>query len=164
MAITNEKSSQMAKLTASPKQTLSLPEYGGKLRIVRFDHTQGPAAGDVGSTADLIPLPAGARVLGLWSWAKYSGFGAGRDVSIGTRAHRTPPGNSIAEDLGRFFDMVDVSSNGYTVFALSGGEGRPITTDFTDTLLGEAVVFATIFGGTWQAGAKLVGEIAYLVD
>ena len=34
MAITNEKSSQMAKLTASPKQTLSLPEYGGKLRIV----------------------------------------------------------------------------------------------------------------------------------
>src|SRR5262245_36822835 len=111
MAVTNEKSTQMTKLTSSPKQELSVKELDGRLRVARFDHTQGAAAGDIGSTVDLVRLPAGARVLPRFSYLLSTAtFGAARTLSIGTRAHKNAQtGATIAEAAARLMSARDMT-------------------------------------------------------
>jgi len=168
MAVTNEKSTQMTKLTSVPKQELSVKERDGRVRIARFDHVQGAAAGDIGSTADLFQLPAGARILGNLSWIKYSAFGVARTLSVGTRAHRNAQtGAVIAESAARLISALAVDTAGKTTFA-SGTHnsviGAGVMVQDQDTVLGECTVFATVAGGTWPAAATESGDAAYVVD
>lgn len=160
MAVTNEKSVQMTNLDAVPRKELPANELGGRVRAARFDFTQGAAAGDPGSTADLCKLPARARVLAGLSYIRWSAFGAARTLDIGTRAHKNAQtGADIAANAARFVSALDVSAAGFATLASNAQMAGD-----TDTVLGEAVVYATVAGGTIPAGATLKGEIVYVVD
>jgi hypothetical protein len=164
MAVTNEKSTQVTKLTASPKQELSVKERDGRVRMARVDYTQSAAAGDIGSTQELCQLPAGARILGNLSFLAVSAFGAARTLDIGTRAHRNAQtGALVPEAAASINSAVDVSAA--VRFSLAADANGPVNAGGdTLTFTGEVFVFSTVAGGTIPAGATIKGDIAYIVD
>lgn len=164
MAVTNEKSTQVTKLTATPKQELSVKERDGRVRIARFDFTQSAAAGDIGSTQDLCDLPAGARVLANLSFIQWDAFGVARTLDIGLRAHKNAQtGAVVAENATAINSAIDVSAAGRAALAADANGAIGVAGD-TLTVAGEARIFATVAGGTIPAGTKLRGDIAYVVD
>lgn len=160
MAVTNEKSTQVTDLTASPKKELDVRQLHARTRTARFDFTQGAAAGDATSTQDLCTIPAGARILGNLSFIRQSAFGAARTLDVGTRAHKNAQtGANVAEDADRFITALDVAAAGRSSFAADGTMAGD-----QDTLLGEATIFSTVAGGTIPVAATLQGEVVYVID
>ncbi len=160
MAITNEKSTQITKLSAQPRQELAVDQVAGRLRVARFDFTQGAVAGDVGSTAELCRLPAGARILANLSYIRWSAFGVARTLDVGLRAHKNAQtGAQVAEAAAALVNDLNVASAGVANLASNGtiaGDSYKVA--------GEADVFATVAGDTIPAGATLKGDIVYVVD
>lgn len=164
MAVTNEKSTQVTKLTASPKQELSVKERDGRVRIARFDFTQSAAAGDATSTQDLCDVPAGARILANPSFIKWDAFGAARTLDIGLRAHKNAQtGAAVAENATAINSAIDVSAAGRASLA-TDANGAIAAAGDSLLVAGEARVFTTVAGGTIPAGTTLRGDIAYVVD
>ena len=158
MAITNEASTQLARVLATPPKVNPVNEWLGKLRIHRFTFTQGAAAGDADSTARLVRLDAGSiRLILPLCRIAHSAFGASRTLDLGWEAYTNVDGSAVVADP----DGLDVNQD------VSGaGSYNPVGTVGEDeTFLfrtrGGVVIAARCQGGTIPAGATLSG---YLVS
>lgn len=161
MALTNESSTQLAKQEASPPTMLDPRDLSGKLRIARFDFTQGAAAGDANSTARLIKLPAGKiRVFLALSRVANSAFGAARTLDLGWEAHTKNNGVAVAANEIGFDAAQDVSAAG--AYAPTGTVGSDETIEL-DSDSG-IVVVAKCEAATLPAAATLKGYIVYACE
>ncbi len=167
MAVTNEKSTQIGNLEASPPVGIPTTDWKGVKRILRFTFTQGSAAGDIGSTAELVKLPAGnIRILASECYMHRSAFGSGRTLDIGLRAYSTVDGTAVAEDADSLVDGLSVSSAGAALWSaatLGTAVDGLDNSAFVQSKEG-VTVFATVLGGTIPADATLTGFITYVQD
>lgn len=153
MAVTNEKSAQLA------------DNYRGKtfddekVRFAFFEFTQGAAAGDAGSTAELVHLPAGnVRLLPHLSKVFHSALGTSRTLDIGHKAYTGADGAAEAADDDAFTaaGALDVSAAGTNV-AFDAAVRK-----FDMFSRGKIQVEGIVQGGTIPAGATIFGYVAYL--
>ena len=165
MAITQQQSTQMQALEARPPVGIPTTDWKGVKRILRFEFTQGAAAGDVGSTAELVRLPVGnTRVFLHESWLHHSAFGAARTLDIGWRAYRSADAQTPnqVEDPNGLVAALDVSTEDFIRMSVTGTLGGDDTRLFTAGAA--ASLFATVSGGTIPAGATLTGYFTYVQD
>lgn len=166
MAVTNENSVQYNNAVSDPKVMNETNDWHGRLRIERFTFTQGqfattPAAGDAGSTARLVLLPAGrCRVFMSLSYLHSSAFGASRTLDIGWKAHTDLDGNAVVADPNGLRAAIDVASAGSK--AMTGTIGLGETKQFLSR--DEIEIFATVAGGTIPLNATLTGHLVYVKD
>lgn len=164
MAVTNEYSAEFqAAVNATPTQRVDVNKWGGKLRARYFKHTQGAAAGDINSTAELVRLPAGkVRIIGHLSRIEFSAFGAARTLDVGNRAYTKQDGTTQAESAAFYASAVDVAAAGNLILNEAQAAGTHAN------LLVESKtgfdIFAKVAGGTWPAGAVTEGTIVYVLD
>jgi len=111
MALTTEKSTQETARTATPPVKMAGHEYNGQKRIFNFDFTQGAAAGDASSLANLVTIPPGVyRLLKRESHLVCSAFGAARVLDIGYLAHTKADGTAVNASQDTILDGADVSA------------------------------------------------------
>ncbi|WP_435310647.1 hypothetical protein [Primorskyibacter sedentarius] len=163
MAVTNEKSTQLNNVDAAPPVANPAYNDGGRLRVKFFDFTQGAAAGDAGSTVDLVKLPAGkCRVLGALSFIEWSAFGASRVLDIGYTAHTDTDGATVAANAVALDNDINVASAGSAAMgsdaAVNLGKSLELNSKSGVTIQ------AACAGGTIPAGARLVGYVVYVQD
>ena len=92
MAVTTENSTQLDNHDASPVVKNTVGDESGKFRMARFNFTQGAAAGDAGSLAYLVKIPAGrVRVILHQSRIAFSAMGAARTMDVGWLAYVDRP-------------------------------------------------------------------------
>lgn len=152
MAVTTEASTQAAR-QADPSLGKIEGYDSGALRLARFDFTQGAAAGDANSTADLVRLPAGrVRVIGPLSRIAFSALGASRVIDVGHTGYTETDGDAVTADEDAFATAIAATNAGAS--ALTGEV-------LVDSRAG-VLVQAKIEAGTIPAGATLSGYIAYL--
>ncbi len=172
MAVTNEKSTQVSNLEAQPPVGLPTTDWKGVKRIMRFTFTQGSNAGDAGSTAELVKLPAGnIRVLTAECNMHRSAFGSGRTLNIGHRAYQEPsgPGGTgadVAEDDNAFLSALAVATAGAALWnagTLGAGVDGLDQSAYISSREG-VMVYATVAGGTIPVGATLTGYVTYIQD
>lgn len=160
MAVTNESSTEYLK-TTDPRTYGSLtPEQAPKdIKFVPFTFTQGAAAGDATSTAQLAFLEGGRFVvLPKLSFIDWSAFGAARVLDIGLSAYTDEDGNTVAAAPTAFDEDIDVSAAGRAamgsdIAAVTGGR-------FLVKSRSGVTIVATVAGGTIPAGATLTGYLA----
>lgn len=161
MAVTTENSDQIDNGEASPPVMEGAHTLHGKVRLAYFDFTQGSSAGDAGSLAYLVKLPAGTvRVLNPLSFIGFSAMGAARTMDLGWLAYTDQDGDAVAADPNGLDDGIDVSSAGTVVpgGTVGGGETYVFQSNSGVTLT------AQINDDTIPAAATLNGFIAYVVD
>lgn len=152
MAVTNQDSAQF------DADRLYPVEYGGKIRISYFEFTQGVAAGDILSTAELCRLPMGRiRVLPQNSRIAWSAFGSSRVLDVGFRAYTTEGNAAVAEQGNALANDIDVSSAG-----AGAAIGALLKWDIFSTK--GVTVFAQVAGGTIPAAATIKGYITYVAE
>ena len=157
MAVTTEKSTQYTEQTTDGSKVD--PADHGKVEIAYFSFTQGASAGDAGSIAELIKLPAGKiRVLTEESQIAFSAFGASRTLDVGYQAYTNSSGTAVAIDADYFASAVDVSSAGELVLNESATPALAQELDSQDGI----VIQADVAGGTIPAAATLEGYIKYV--
>ena len=154
MAVTNEKSVEYTNQTASPVVKLESNEFQGDVEIAHFDFTQGAAAGDAGSTADLIKMPGG-KIRFLKIEFATSAFGASRVLKIGHEGYTdVDASTAVAADDDAFASALDLSS-------------AADISDLVDVVIESFDGFdirGTVTGGTIPAAATLKGYISYVRD
>ena len=158
MAATAEKSTQVSNASATPPVKNPAYNEGGDLKVFYFDFTQGAAAGDAGSTADLLSMPPGKyRILLDQSCISCSAFGASRVLDVGYTAYTNYDGTAVSADLDAFVTDADISAVATIALteALSAGADR---TYFVDSKEGFTLK-ATVAGGTIPASATLTGYV-----
>ena len=170
MAVTNEYSDQLTKIypvaagSTNPAEPVEAHELGGRKRVAVFEFTQGAAAGDATSTAELIELPGGTqRILADESKVYYSAFGSARTLAIGYRAYTNADGTAVAESSTALNAATSVASAGsFNVGAALqvAASGGMATYDSRDGI----TIFGTVAGGTIPAAATIKGHITYVVD
>ena len=161
MAVVDEKSAQITKLDLVPRQELSVKEYRGRVRTVRFDHTR-VVAGDATSIVSLCKLPAGARLLGGLSYIRWTAGGASLTFDLGTAAHvNAQTGAAIVADAVRFADTVAATSAGLQFLST---DSVMLTKVDQDTILGEATVIMTTAALAAPVRFKVTGELFYVLD
>lgn len=161
MAVTNEKSSQLTDLDATPPKLVDTHELHGRVRISYFEFTQGAAAGDATSTVQLCDLPPGkVRLLMADARIHHSAFGASRVLDVGWDAYTDTDGNDVTADPDGLANDKDVSSAG--AIDLTGVVGTHETKLFDSR--GGVRLRATVAGGTIPAGATLGGYVKYVTD
>lgn len=161
MAVTQEKSTQITNQEASPPVLSSVNELRGKLKILRFNYTQGAAAGDAGSLAELVKFPSGAgRLILPLSRIAHSAFGAARTLDLGWLAYTDTDDAAVAADPNGLDDGVDVSAAGS--FSPGGTIGGDETKLFESN--GGLVITAQTNDGTIPAAATLNGYFIYVLD
>jgi len=111
MTVTAEKSTQVTNMEAAPPVKLNAGELHGRMRIARFTFTQGAAAGDANSTADLVKLPPGKNITLLKNLSRFvcSAFGASRVLDIGHTGYANIDGTAVAAAADVILDGADVS-------------------------------------------------------
>lgn len=161
MAITAEKSTQIANVEAVPAVHMYPDDLHGKLKIVRFNFTQGAAAGDAGSTQQLVKLPPGRwRVMLAMSRVAHSAFGAARTLDLGWQAYTGNDGVAVAADPNGLDDGNDVSALGsFTPTGTVGGEETYLFDNKDDV-----TIEAQCNDGTIPIGATLDGYIVAVAD
>lgn len=162
MAVTQEQSTQISNPLATTPPTLNnANEDHGKVRIKRFNFTQGASAGDAGSLAELVTLPPGSvRVLLHLSRVAFSAMGASRTMDLGWLAYTDQDGDAVAADPNGLDDGVDVSSAGSVIPAGTVGGDETYLFQSNDGV----TITAQINDGTLPAAGTLDGVIAYVVD
>ncbi len=162
MAVTTENSVEYGNHVASPPVMNKTADWHGRLRLMFFEFTQGAAAGDAGSIARLVKLPAGkVRVILPVSRIGFSALGAARTMDVGWEAYNDDDGNNaIAADPNGLDDGVDVSAAG--AVNPTGIVGGAETYLFESTA--GVVLSAQINDGTIPAGATIKGYFVYVVD
>jgi len=156
-----EKSLQITELDATPRRELSVKEYRGRVRAVRFDHTR-VATGSDPDTVELCRLPAGARLLGGLSFIRWTAGGAALVGAIGTRAHvNAQTGAVVTESAARFQTALAFTAAGLAFFSANS---VMLTAVDKDTILGEATVFMTTSALAAPIGFKVTGELFYVLD
>jgi hypothetical protein len=158
MAETNESSDILTIAESTTRQLNDNTKSRAKLVLERFSFTQGGDAGDSNSTIRVCKLPARARYLSMFSWARFSAFGASRVLSLGWEAYKNPKtGATIAADLTGLGTGLDVSSAGTALMS-------SLTTPVDDKeFINEAVLAFQCTGSAVgiPAGATVSGVIAY---
>lgn len=162
MAVTTEDSLEYAKTVAVPAKVPETHQLHGRLRIAFFDFTQGSAAGDAGSIARVVKLPAGkVRLILPMSRIAFSAMGTARTMDIGWLAYTDDDGaDAVAADPNGLDDGVDVATAG------SVNPGGTIGTHETKLFESAAGVSLTlqINDGTIPAAATLKGYFVYVRD
>lgn len=164
MAVTTEKSTQETARTASPPTKMAGHEYNGAVRFFKFDFTQGAAAGDANSLANLVTIPPGKyRLVKNLSSLICSAFGSGRTLDIGYLAHTNQDGTAVNASIDAILDGADVA----TLAAKSCGVGtNALGTDPTilfDSKEG-VTIQAKCLGDTIPAGATLKGYFVVIPE
>lgn len=161
MGVTNENSTEYANQVAHPPVFEEVNMQKGKLRMYAFNFTQGAAAGDAGSTAKLIKLPAGRiTLIGSLSKLYFSAFGTARVLDIGWTAYRDKSGTVVAADANDIDNDINVASAGSALL------GTALTTNGLkefESSTGVDIV-ATVAGGTIPAAATLKGYLIIAVE
>ncbi len=164
MAVTTEKSTQETARTASPPTKMAGHEYNGQMRIFRFDFTQGAAAGDANSLANLVTLPPGRyRLLKRLCIINCSAFGAARTLDIGFLAHTKQDGTAVSASIDTIADGLDVSA---LATLACGGAANALTAD-PDILFDSkegVTIQAKCLGDTLPAAATLKGEFVVVPE
>ncbi|MEQ9246103.1 MAG: hypothetical protein RLO21_08955 [Nitratireductor sp.] len=160
MAVTTQQSDQLSLINGSPKQPNPVHEWAGRLRISLFDFTQ-VGAGDAGSIAELVKLPAGhVRLILPLSRIAFSAMGASRTLDLGWAAYDGHDGTAVAADPNGLDAAVAVSSAGSVNPAGTVGGGETVLFGAQEGL----VLTAQVNGGTIPDGATLNGYFVYVVD
>jgi len=162
MAVTTEYSSQYTEgYVTIPAKVPETHEWMGRIRLGFFTFTQGSDAGDAGSLAYLIKIPAGkVRLLLPLSRVHSSALGSSRTMDLGWIAYTNDAGVAVAADPNGLDDGVDVSSA--VAFNPAGTVGTHETVLFESR---EGVVLtAQVNDGTLPAAATIGGYFAYVVD
>lgn len=161
MAVTQEKSDQITNQEATPPVMSNVDTLRGKLKILRFSFTQGAAAGDAGSLAELCKIPAGVvRVFLEKSYIAVSALGAARTMDTGWLAYVDTNGDAVVADPNGLDDGVDVSSA--VAFKPIGTVGGDETYLFESN--GGLTLTAQVNDGTIPVGATIGGYIVYVQD
>lgn len=159
MAVTTyatEYSTQVAKhdlpATYFPGNPPRQPEDEGHVHYLRFDFTQGAAAGDATSTQGLCYLPAGRwRILG--AFIDTSAFGASRTLDIGWDAFTQHDGTAVVADPNGLVAAKDVSA-ALVAWGLNVATAHVVLESRADVL-----IYSTVAGGTIPAGATIKGVL-----
>lgn len=165
MAVTTEKSTQVTNMEAMPPVKLAAGELHGRIRIARFTFTQGAAAGDANSTADLVKLPPGKNITLLKNLSRVtcSALGAARVLDIGHTGYTNIDGTVVAAAADVLLDGGDVSAA--ATLAMGAGTNALTANDafVFDNKTG-VTLQGKVTGGTIPAGATLHGYFAYIED
>lgn len=152
-------------MEAAPPVKLAAGELHGRIRIARFTFTQGAAAGDANSTADLVKLPPGKNITLLknLSRATCSALGAARVLDIGHTGYTNIDGTVVAAAADVLLDGGDVSAA--ATLAMGAGTNALTANDafVFDNKTG-VTLQAKVLGGTIPAGATLNGYFTYIED
>lgn len=162
MAVTQEKSTELNNFqVTSPPVMNETHQYGGRKRTMQFNFTQGAAAGDAGSLAELIKLPAG-RVTVFLNESRYtvSAFGAARTSDLGWLAYEDENGTAVAADPNGLDDGADVS--GAATITPTGTIGGNELKEFQSK--GGVTITQQTNDGTIPIGATISGYITYQHD
>jgi hypothetical protein len=161
MALTNENSAELAKVLATPPQSLNPDEWHGRFRPYRFTFTQGAAAGDANSFARLVKLPAGRyRVFLALSRVANSAFGASRTLNLGWEAYTDINGQAVAASVNGLDAAQDVAAAGaYPPIGTVGGDES-----FLFESRSGVVINAQVLAGTIPVGATLKGYFLVVSD
>lgn len=160
MAVTNQKSTQVANADAVPVVRNHAVDVTGKLRVAYFNSAQS-GAGDAGSDVELVRLPAG-RIRIMHDLCRFanSAFGASRTLNVGMAAYTGIDGEAVAADTSALVSAQSVASAG----AFKGSEADDIATATLITSQGGVSVMATVAGGTIPDGATLDGYIVFACE
>lgn len=160
MAVTTQQSAQMALIDGDPRTPNPVHEWAGRLRIALFDFTQA-GAGDAGSLAELVKLPAGhVRLILPLSRIGFSALGASRTMDVGWAAYSGHDGSAVAADPNGLDAAVNVASAGSVNPAGTVGGSETMLFSAQEGL----VLTAQVNGGTIPDGATLSGWFVYVVD
>lgn len=165
MAVTAEKSTQVTNMEATPPVKLAPSELHGRVRIAYFAFTQGAAAGDANSTADLVKIPPGKniRVLKNLSRVTCSALGAARVLDVGHTGYTNVDGTAVAAAADVLLDGGDVSAA--ATLAMGAGTNALTANDaFLINARSEVTLQGKVTGGTIPAGATLNGYFMYIED
>lgn len=157
MAVTTEYSTQETARRATPPAKMAGHEYNGRARVFYFSFTQGAAAGDANSLANLVTIPPGkCRLLKRESNFVCSAFGEARTLDIGYLAHTKQDGTAVNASVDAICDGADVSA---IANIQCGNAGNAIGTDPSILLDSKEGVTlqAKCLGDTLPAGATLKG-------
>lgn len=127
MAVTIQDSTEYTVQSSRSQDKQNAFTIGGKTRRSFFSFTQS-GAGDAGSLANLVKLPAGAvKVLGAWLNA--DAMGSSRTLDFGHGGYTDMDGDSQAADRDAFKADIDVSSavDAFQPFNAAGQMGVEIT-------------------------------------
>lgn len=161
MAVTQEQATEVSNPVATPPVLNDANSVHGKWRFARFNFTQGAAAGDATSLAELVKLPAGSvRVILDHSIISVSALGAARTADLGWLAYVDQDDDAVAADPNGLDDGVDVSSA--VRYAPIGTIGEDETYLFQSN--GGVTLTLQINDGTIPAAATIKGYIIYVVD
>lgn len=150
MAVTTEETTQRANQQTEPVTPIERSEHGS-MDALRFDHTQGAAAGDANSTIDIWEFQGGLVRIAELHFA-VSAYGASRVLKFGHRAYVDNTGATVAEDDDAFASALDVS-------------GAADIFDLVDVLIESRdgfIMFATVTGGTIPAAATTAGFVKHV--
>ena len=160
MAVTTQQSAQLALINGDPRRPNPVHDWAGRLRLALFDFTQ-TGAGDAGSIAELVKLPAGhVRLILPLSRIGFSAMGASRTLHVGWAAHADHEGTPVAADPDGLDAAVDVSAAGSVNPSGTVGGGETMLFAAQEGL----VITAQVNGGTIPNGATLKGYFVYVVD
>lgn len=135
-----------------------------KVRYARGSITVGAAAGDIGSTIDLLRIPQGrVRVIPHLSKIWCSAFGAARTLDLGFRAYYGSDGKTAVAEAGtQLAAAIDVSG----ALAASIINTTEKIDFFSQASVDEKtkgpILFGTVAGGTIPAAATLAVWLAYM--
>jgi len=162
MAVTTEYSDQYTESYVTvPAKVPETHEWAGRVRMAFFEFTQGAAAGDAGSLAYLVKLPAGkVRVLLPLSRIANSALGTSRTMDLGWAAYTNDDGTAVAADPNGLDDGIDASAAAATN---PGGTIGGHETKLFESQAG-VVLTAQINDGTIPAAATLKGYFLYVQD
>jgi len=155
MAVTTENSTQLAAASANPPVANDPRDWESPLRLLHFTFTQGAAAGDAGSIAQLVRLPPGqVRLIPSLSRISFSTLGASRTIDLGHAAYTSLDGTAVTADP----DAIEADVDG-----ASGGSAVPTTNDTLALDSRDGIVLtAQVNDGTLPAGATLSGHFVYV--
>jgi hypothetical protein len=109
MAVTTERATELTNYVSGDFSDL----YGVTKLVKKFSFTQGAAAGDTASTAEIVVLPAGdVTILLTECWIGHSAIGSSSTMAMGWLAYTKPDGTAAVADPNGLDDGQGVVSAG----------------------------------------------------
>jgi hypothetical protein len=161
MAITTQYSTEYDQANVSKTGNLETNTMGGRVRCAYFTVAQ-DGAGDAGSSAALVKLPAGkVRLLAAQSKAYVNWTTSSATLDLGWDAYINIDGAAVAADPNGIDDGLSVDTAGFQTFgsALTATGG----TKLFESKEG-VVIRATSADTAIADGDDLVGCLLYVVD
>lgn len=154
MAVTTENSTQIANGLAEPKVLNPSYDDVGRVRVKRFNFTQGAAAGDAGSIANLVKMQGGRPRTILAVYIAWSALGAARTLDVGHDGYTNAAGAAVAADPDAFVADIDASAAGAQLIQVN--QVLDAKTDFNVT--------AQVNDATLPAADTFDGYVLYVED